>query len=48
MKEQKVKRKRKAKKIIFNSKKEFVMAHSFMTLTKGPNFEPPHTFPLYA
>ena len=43
-----VKRQRKAKKIIFNSKKEFVMAHSFMTPTKSPNFEPPHTFTLYA
>ena len=48
MKEQKVKRQGKAKKLIFNSKKEFVMAHSFMTPTKSPNFEPPHAFPLYA
>ena len=48
MKEQEVKRQRKAKKIIFNSKKEFVMAHSFITPTKSPNFEPPHTFTLYA
>ena len=31
MKEQRVKRQRKAKKKIFNSKKDFVRAHSFMT-----------------
>ena len=34
MKEQRVKRQKKTKNIIFNSKKDFVRGHSFMTSTK--------------
>ena len=34
IKEQRVKRQRKTKNIIFNSKKDFVRGHSFMTSTK--------------
>ena len=40
MKEQRVKRQRKTKKIIFNSKKEFVRVYSFMTSPKSLKFEP--------
>ena len=46
MKEQRVNRQRKTKKIIFNSKKEFVRDHSFMTSTKKSKFRTPtHLFP---
>ena len=41
MKEQRVKRQRKTTKIIFNSKKEFLRVHSFMTAAKSLKFEPP-------
>ena len=34
MKEQRVKKHRKTKKIIFNSNKQFVRGHSFMTSAK--------------
>ena len=45
MKEQRVKRQRK-KKIIFNSKKEFVRGHSFMTSAKKSKFRATtHLFP---
>ena len=38
---------KKNKKIISNSKKEFVKVHSFMTSAKSLKFEPPHpSFPL--
>ena len=49
MKEQRVKRQRKTKKkIILNSKKEFVRDDSFMTSTKNLTFGPPPTSsPLY-
>ena len=46
MKEQRVKRQRKATKITFNSKKEFVKVHSFMTSAKSLKFEPPPFSPI--
>ena len=47
MKEQRVKRQRKTKKVIFKSKKEFVKGHSFMTSSKKSKFLTPTPFPLY-
>ena len=38
MKEQRVKKHRKTKKIIFNSNKQFVRGHSFMTSAKKSKF----------
>ena len=46
MKEQRVRRQRRTKKIIFNGKKEFVRGDSFMTFTKRSRFRTPtHLFP---